>query len=157
VAFPDSNSLTANMHAKNNIAVYHNSSTLHTALEGVDQATRQRIADAAYAGFVAELTQAGYEVVSPEELAHLAPEYTKWTSVPNFSAGRYGTYVAPTGRAVYLLQGDASKRDTSGKMGGFKSSFRVLDRPQAFTRSPYLAYDGKLGIIAVTLVVDYGV
>ncbi len=157
VAFPDENALTANMHAHNNIAVYHNSSTLHTALQGVDQTTRQRIADAAYANFVDELKQAGFEVVGRDELARLAPEYSTWTAVPNFTLGRYGAYVAPTGRAVYFLQGDTAKRDVSGKKGQLMSPFRVLDRPQAFTRSPYLAYDGKLGIIAVTLVIDYGV
>ena len=157
VAFPGENSLTANMHAKNNIAVYHNSSTLHTALMGVDQATRQRIADAAYANFVDELKQAGYEVVGHDELARLTPEYATWTAAPNFSEGRYGVYVAPTGRAVYFLQGDTAKRDISGKKGQLLSPFRALDRPQAFTRSPYLAYDGKLGVLAVTLVIDYGV
>lgn len=157
VAFPDENSLTANMHAHNNIAVYHNSSTLHTVLQGVDQATRQRIADAAYTSFVDELKQAGFEVVSRDELAKLTPEYTTWTSVPNFSQERYGAYVAPTGRAVYLLQGDTAKRDVSGKKGQLLSPFRALDRPQAFTRSAYLAHDGNLGIIAVTLVIDYGV
>jgi len=157
VAFPDENSLTANMNTHNNIATYHNSSTLHTALQGVDQATRQRIADAAYAGFVSELKQAGYEVVEAAELARLAPEYSTWTAVPNFSQGRYGAYVAPTGRSVYFLQGDTAKRDISGKKGQLLSPFRVLDRPQALTRSPYLAYDAKLGVIAVTLVIDYGV
>ena len=157
VAFPDENSLTANMNTHNNIAVYHNSSTLHTALQGVDQATRQRIADAAYASFVSELQQAGYEVVERAELARLAPEYSTWTSVPNFSRGRYGAYVAPTGRSVYFLQGDTAKRDVSGKKGQLLSPFRVLDRPQAFTRSAYLAHDANLGIIAVTLVIDYGV
>ena len=157
VAFPGENSLTANMHAHNNIAVYHNSSTLHTVLQGMDQAVRQRIADAAYANFVDELKQAGYDVVEREELARLTPEYSTWTAAPNFSPGRFGTYVAPTGRAVYFLQGDTAKRDVSGKKGQLLSPFRALDRPQAFTRSPYLAYDGKLGIIAVTLVVDYGV
>ena len=157
VAFPDENALTANMHAKNNIAVYHNSSTLHTALQGVDQATRQRIADAAYANFVAELKQAGYEVVGPDELTKLAPEYATWTAAPSFSAGRFGAYVAPTGRSVYFLQGDTAKRDISGKKGQLLSPFRALDRPQALTRSPYLAHDGNLGIIAVTLVIDYGV
>ena len=157
VAFPDENSLTANMNTHNNIAVYHNSSTLHTALQGVDQATRQRIADAAYANFVTELKQAGYEVVERAELARLAPEYSTWTAVPNFSAGRYGVYVAPTGRSVYFLQGDTAKRDVSGKKGQLLSPFRVLDRPQAFTRSAYLAHDANLGIIAVTLVIDYGV
>lgn len=157
VAFPDENSLTANMNAKNNIAVYHNSSTLHTALQGVDQATRQHIADAAYADFVAELKQAGYEVVERDELTRLAPEYATWTAVSNFTQGRYGAYVAPTGRSVYFLQGDTAKRDVSGKKGQLLSPFRALDRPQAFTRSPYLAYDAKLGVIAVTLVIDYGV
>jgi hypothetical protein len=157
VAFPDENSLTANMNTKNNITAYHKSSTLHTTLKGVDQATRQRIADAAYADFVAELKQAGYEVVERDELAKLAPEYLTWTAVPNFSQGRYGVYVAPTGRSVYFLQGDTAKRDISGKKGQLTSPFRALDRPQAFTRSPYLANDGKLGIIAVTLVIDYGV
>ena len=157
VAFPDENALTANMHAHNNIAVYHNSSTLHTALQGVDQATRQRIADAAYASFVDELKQAGFEVVGHDELTRLTPEYATWTAAPNFIQGRYGAYVAPTGRAVYLLQGDTAKRDISGKKGQLLSPFRALDRPQAFTRSPYLAHDGNLGIIAVTLVIDYGV
>ena len=157
VAFPEENSLTANMNTHNNIAVYHNSSTLHTTLQGVDQATRQRIADAAYASFVGELKQAGYDVVEAAELARLAPEYSTWTAVPNFSQGRYGAYVAPTGRSVYFLQADTAKRDISGRKGQMLSGFRVLDRPQALTRSPYLAYDAKLGIIAVTLVIDYGV
>lgn len=157
VAFPDENSLTANMHAQNNIAVYHNSSTLHTVLQGIDQATRQRIADAAYIGFVTELKAAGYEIVERDELTRLAPEYSSWTAAPNFSQGRYGAYVAPTGRSVYFLQGDTAKRDVSGKKGQLMSPFRALDRPQAFTRSAYLAHDAKLGIIAVTLVIDYGV
>ena len=157
VAFPDENSLTANMNTHNNIAAYHNSSTLHTTLQGLDQAIRQRIADAAYAGFVDELKLAGYEVAGPDELARLAPEYKTWTAVPNFSQGRYGAYVAPTGRSVYFLQGDTAKRDVSGKKGQLFSPFRALDRPQAFTRSAYLAHDANLGIIAVTLVLDYGV
>ena len=157
VAFPDENSLTANMNAHNNIATYHNSSTLHTVLQGLDQTTRQRIADAAYAGFVSELKQAGYDVVERAELARLAPEYSTWTSLPNFSSGRYGPYVAPTGRSVYFLQGDTAKRDVSGKKAQLLSPFRALDRPQAFTRSPYLAHEANLGIIAVTLVIDYGV
>ena len=157
VAFPDENSLTANMRTHNNIAVYHNSSTLHTTLLGVDPAMRQRVADAAYAGFIEELQKAGYEVVSAEELAKLTPEFTTWASVPNFSKGRFGTYVAPTGRVVRFLQGDTAKRDLSGRKAEMFAAFRVLDRPQAMTRSPYLAHDGNLGIIAVTLVLDYGV
>ncbi len=170
VAFPDENSLTASLHTKPSSSTsngyymsvttttsFHKTSTLHTTLQGVDHATRQRIADAAYANFVAELGRAGYEVVSSDELAKLAPEYTTWKSMPNFTKGRYGEYVAPTGHSVYFLQGDAAKRDISGKKAQLFLPFRALDRPQAMTRSPYLAHDANLGIIAVTLVIDYGV
>jgi hypothetical protein len=170
VAFPNENSLTASLHTKPSSTTsngyymsvttttsFHKTSTLHTTLQGVDHATRQRIADSAYATFVEELQHAGYEVVSAEELTKLAPEYATWKSMPNFTQGRYGEYVAPTGRSVYFLQGDAAKRDVSGKKAQLFLPFRALDRPQAMTRSPYLAYDAKLGIIAVTLVIDYGV
>jgi hypothetical protein len=170
VAFPDENSLTASLNTKPSSTTstgyyttvttttsFHKTSTLHTKLRGVDQATHQRIADAAYAGFVEELKSAGYEVVPTEELAKLTPEYLTWKSQPNFTKGRYGEYVAPTGRSVYFLQGDAAKRDVSGKKAQLFLPFRALDRPQAMTRSPYLAFDGHLGIIAVTLVIDYGV
>ncbi|MDB6095186.1 MAG: hypothetical protein JWM32_2748 [Verrucomicrobia bacterium] len=170
VAFPDENSLTSSLRAKNRTSTstgyyttvttttsFHKSSTLHTTMTGLDHATQQRIADAAYADFVEELKKAGYEVVSVEELARLTPEFTTWASIPNFSKGRYGTYVAPTGRALRFLQGDAAKRDVSSKSAELFMPFRAWDRPQALTRSPYLAYDGKLGILAVTMVVDYGV
>lgn len=102
-------------------------------------------------------TDRRYEVVERDELSRLAPEYAKWTAQPNFSQRRYDAYVAPTGRSAYLLQGDSTKRDTSGKKGQLFTPFRALDRPEAFTRSPYLAHEGKIGIVAVTLVIDYGV
>ncbi len=130
--------------------------SMNTSLTGVDRATQQRIADEAYAMFVAQLTAAGYEVVDAAGLAAAAPEYATWPAVPNYSTGRYGTYVAPTGRQLYWLQGDTDKRDTSGRFGSFGASMRVFDSPVAFKRSPYIAHDGKLGIVAVTLVVDYG-
>ena len=170
VAFPTSNSLTSRLASKTHTSTssgyyvsvtttttFHKTSTLHTTMEGLDHDTQQRIADAAYADFVEELKRAGYEVVSPEELTRLAPEFATWSSVANFSTGRYGTYVAPTGRALRFLSGDTAQRDISSKSGELFSPFRAWDRPQALTRSPYLAHDAKLGIIAVTLVVDYGV
>lgn len=157
VAFPSENKYTAvtKGHAGNMSTSMEG--TLNTTLKGVDQATQQRITDKAYALFVEQLKTAGYEVVDQVELARLAPEFGKWEALPNFSPGRYGAYVAPTGQSVRFLQGDVAKRDTSGFMGQQMSMFRGLDRPLAFLRSPYLAHDGGLGIIAVTLVVDYGV
>jgi hypothetical protein len=130
---------------------------MDTTMTGVDHATQQRITDQAYALFVEQLQGAGYEVVDQAGLTQLAPEFGKWASIPNFSQGRYGTYVAPTGRSLRFLQGDTAKRDTSGVFGVQNTAFRVFDTPPAFARSPYIAHDGKIGIIAVTLVVDYGV
>ncbi len=169
VAFPNENVQSAKTKRSDSFAFYsaigtamkrtitrEKSAYQHTTIDGVDPATRQRIADAAYADFVAQLTAAGYEVVSADDLAKLTPEYTTWTTTPNFSDGRFGSYVAPTGRNVYWLMGDQAKRDTSSQWDKQATMFRALDRTQAYQRSPYLAHDGKIGIIAVTLVVDYG-
>ena len=157
VAFPDDNVFSANMHNKGGGFRFDAKSTMHTTMSGVDRDTRQRIADAAYAAFVADLKAAGIDVIDAAGLAALTPEYATWTSQPNFATGRFGSYVAPTGRAVYFLQADADKRDVSGQLGQMGTIFRTAERPQAFARSAYLAYNGKIGIIAVRLVVDYGV
>jgi hypothetical protein len=133
------------------------SASQHTQISGIDQATRQRIADAAYADFVSQLGKAGYEVIDAAGLAKLAPEYATWTAQPNFSEGRYGTYVAPTGRNVYWLRSDTSKGDSQGNLNKTAAAFQGFDMPQAFQRSPYLAAAGKIGVIAVTMVVDYGI
>ena len=156
VAFPRENHYTANTKGSNSIFSHAAKASMQTTMTGVDKATQQRIADRAYALFVAQLKDAGYEVVDQPGLAQAAPEYATWEALPNFSEGRFGAYVAPTGMSVRFLQGDAAKRDTSGAWGQQMSVFRVLDKPIAFSRSPYIAHDGKLGIIAVTLVVDYG-
>ncbi|MEO8743621.1 MAG: hypothetical protein ABI365_10580 [Lysobacteraceae bacterium] len=156
VAFPRENHFSANTKGSNSMFSHAAKASMHTTMTGVDQATQQRIADRAYALFVAQLKDAGYEVVDQAGLAQAAPEYATWAALPNFSEGRFGVYVAPTGMSVRFLQGDAAKRDTSGMFGQQIAGFRVLDKPIAFSRSPYIAYDAKLGIIAVTLVVDYG-
>jgi len=125
---------------------------MDTVMTGVDQATQQRIADKAYAVFVQQLIAAGYDLVEPAELARLTPEYATWQPLPNFTQGRFGTYVVPTGRALFFLRGDSTKRDTSGKFGAQVISFRALDNPKANPRSAYWTYtisveyleDGKL-------------
>ena len=157
VAFPDEYRFSANLHKKAGGWVFGAKSTMHTTMTGLEQAAEQRIADAAYANFVADLKAAGFDVVGPDELAKLTPEYASWTAQPNFSRGRFGTYVAPTGRQIYFLRGDGGKRDSSGNMGQLGLAFRAAERPQAFMRSAYIARDGNIGIIAVTMVIDYGV
>jgi hypothetical protein len=169
VAFPEQNvqtakattsykfgSLSALGTAMENKVTKTKSAYQHTEITGIDQVTRQHIADAAYADFVARLTQAGYEVVTTDDLTKMAPEYATWTAQPNFSQGRFGTYVAPTGRKVYWMTGDQAKRDPSGQWDKRFNMLSLQDRTQAYNRSPYLANTADIGVIAVTLVIDYG-
>ena len=129
---------------------------MDTSMTGVDAATQQRITDKAFALFKAQLTAAGYEVVDRAALAAAAPEYATWTPAPSFSKGRMGTYVAPTGELLFWNQADTAKRDTSGMFGQINAAWRVADTPVLYKRSPYIAHDGKVGVLTVTLVVDYG-
>ena len=130
--------------------------SMETSMTGIDQATQQRITDKAFALFKSQLTAAGYEIVDRAGLTAAAPEYGTWTPVPSFAQGRFGTYVAPTGELLFWNQADTAKRDTSGMFGMQNASFRVFDTPVLYKRSPYIAHDGKVGIITVTLVIDYG-
>ncbi|WP_295637911.1 hypothetical protein [Novosphingobium sp.] len=158
VAFPDENHLVAKTSGHAGGFVSSARSDLRTTMTGVDRATRQRIADQAYKTFVAQLTAAGYEVVEAPELARLAPEYATWTPQPNFSQGRFGTYVAPTGRSLFWWPGDTMKRNATGAFDYSMSALQMMtDRPQAFGRTPMVGYIAQVGTIAVTLVVDYGV
>lgn len=159
VAFPDEFELQAKSSGHRGMFFGSKSSTMHTRLTGIDLAARQRITDAAYADFVAQLTAAGFEVLTPSALAAAAPEYGSWTSEPNGAQGRWGTYLAPAGMTVRFMPGDKAKR-TSGKGGigaDMSLGFRGFDRPPAFSRSPYVARDANVTAIAVQLVVDYGV
>jgi hypothetical protein len=160
VAFPDENHLVASTSGHSSVLGLSSSAKtdLRTTMTGVDHATRQRIADSAYKTFVAQLTAAGYEVVSNDELMRLAPKYAAWTAEPNFSQGRYGTYVAPTGRSLFWLQGDQMKRNAGGAMSqSFAMLGMMTDNPQAQSESTFVAKDANVGVLAVTVVVDYGV
>ena len=158
VAFPDENHLVANTSGHSGGFSSSAKADLQTTMTGVDRPTRQRIADQAYKTFVEQLTAAGYEVVDTAELTRLAPEYATWTPEPNFSQGRFGTYVAPTGHSLYWWQGDKMSRNRTSaldySLGGIKM---MTDKPQAYGRTPMVAYAAQVSALAVTLVVDYGV
>ncbi len=63
VAFPHENHFTAYTRGHNSLFSSAAKASMRTTMTGVDQATQQRITDKAYALFVAQLTEAGYEVV----------------------------------------------------------------------------------------------
>ena len=155
VAFPDEFEIKAQSSGTLAGLGMHRSATLHTRLVGMDLATRQRIADAAYADFVAELKAAGFDVMDHAALVAAAPEIASWTSVPNGYQGRFGTYVAPTGMAVYPLSGDTKMRQTSGMFRQLNLAMNFAAASQAYKRSAYVARDANTYVLAVSLVVDY--
>ncbi len=157
VEFPDEFDLKAVSSGSNGFMASRNSATLHTRLVGMDLAARQRIADAAYADFVGQLKAAGFEVMDHAALLAAAPEMSTWTTLPNGSPGRFGTYVAPSGLAVYPMNGDARKRETSGMFHQLNQIASLANTSQAYKRSAYVARDADTYVLAVSMVVDYAV
>ena len=133
------------------------SANLTTHLVGMDLASRQRIADAAYADFVEELKAAGFEVIDHAALLAAAPEISTWTSMPNGWQGRFGTYLAPAGMAVYPMSGDTKKRQSGGMFHQLNLVANMAATSQAYKRSAYVARDANTYVLAVSIVVDYAV
>ena len=158
VAFPDDYHLKVTSNGSAGSFITHRSSELDTKLVGMDLATRQRITDAAYADFVAELKAAGFDVVDQAALVAAAPEISTWESLPSGTHGRFGTYVAPTGMSVHMMPGDAaSQRATSGMFGSLNLVVSLAGTTQAYKRSAYVARDANSYVLAVSMVVDYAV
>ena len=130
---------------------------LTTHLVGMDLVSRQQIADAAYADFVDELKAAGFEVVDHSGLVAAAPEISTWTTQPNGSQGRFGTYVAPTGMSVYPMSGDTKQRESSGMFRQMNLIVNMAATSQAYKRSAYVARDANTYVLAISMVVDYAV
>lgn len=159
VEFPDEYRLQATSSGSAGNMVSHRSATLNTRLVGMDLATRQKIADVAYADFVAELKAAGFDVMDHAALIAAAPEMASWASLSNGSQGRFGTYVAPTGFVVYPMSGDTNKRKPGGggMFGQLNQVVSMAATSQAYKRSAYVARDANTYVLAVSMVVDYAV
>ena len=157
VEFPDEYNLEARSSGKAGSMASVRTAKLTTRLVGMDLASRQRIADAAYADFVNELKAAGFEVVDHAALVAAAPEISTWTTQPNGSQGRFGTYVAPTGMSVYPMSGDTKQRESSGMFRQMNLIVNMAATSQAYKRSAYVARDANTYVLAVSLVVDYAV
>ena len=157
VEFPDEYHLEAKSSGTAGSMGSAYSANLTTHLVGMDLASRQRIADAAYADFVEELKAAGFEVIDHAALLAAAPEISTWTSMPNGYQGRFGTYMAPSGMAVYPMSGDTKKRQSSGMFRQLNQVVTMAATSQAYKRSAYVARDANTYVLAVSIVVDYGV
>lgn len=97
-------------------------STSSIALElQLDQKAMQELTDQAYAKFLKDLTELGYEVIDPPKLAALSPEYKKYVegdkmkSSPQDIDGQFMEF-APTGMKLEL-PGQEVKKNTFANFG----------------------------------------
>ena len=123
-------------------------------LTGVDQATRQAIADAAYADFVSGLRAAGYDVVDRDVLlsseafsgakTHATPYETNDSSL---AVGADITYYVPSefGGKIRIFMSDAL--GTGGALG--------WSNPSSAASKFAHERDGSIRVLAVNYLVDF--
>ena len=108
------------------------SNSAYVHLKGVDDALLQRLTDAAYAAFVADLGAAGIEVVGPDKLAADA-EYEpvlrvgKPSGEPLETKDSLSRFFAPSGGRVYQLL-RRTDQDRQGFGSGFTTAFADMKK-----------------------------
>jgi hypothetical protein len=127
-------------------------------LVGVDRALMQKIADAIYADFLKQATARGYTVVESSSLLKTSAAYAALTSAENFSVGRLGTFVIPTGQRSVALASDARAKEEKGT-GGFAARFNIVSdqvaKTPAYDVFPVAADQAGAPVLAVTIAVNF--
>lgn len=135
------------------------SAAISGSLEGLDQATMQRIADAIYADFLKQAAAHGLTITDSVQLALKAPSYKALAHSANFEQGRMGTMVIPTGQGSVALAEDGSEKTNKGSKGMFAqlkqkgaTDFATAEANKAF---PAAAKEAGMPVVGVTMVVNF--
>ena len=127
-------------------------------LTGVDRALMQKIADEVYADFLKQASTRGYTVIDSASLMKTSAAYAALTPAENFSTGRLGTFVIPTGQRSVTLPSDARAREDKGS-GGFAARFNMLSdqtaKSPAYDAFPVAAEQAGAPVLAVTIAVNF--
>ena len=127
-------------------------------LVGVDRALMQKIADAIYADFLKQAAARGYTVVESSSLLKTSAAYAALSPAENFSVGRLGTFVIPTGQRSVGLASDARAKEEKGT-GGFAARFNVVSdqvaKTPAYDAFPVSADQAGAPVLAVTIAVNF--
>jgi hypothetical protein len=127
-------------------------------LVGVDRALMQKIADAIYADFLKQAAARGYTVIESSALVKTAAAYAALTPAENFTPGRMGTFVIPTGQRSVALASDARAKEEKGT-GGFAARFNMISdqvaKSPAYDAFPVAADQAGAPVLAVTIAVNF--
>lgn len=135
------------------------SAAMSGSLEGLDQATMQKIADQVYAEFLKQGAARGLTFVDSQTLAQTSARYKAMATTPNYEEGRLGTVVIPTGQQSVPLSEDRSEKANKGSKGMFAmyknmgaADFATAEANKAF---PEIAKEVGMPVIGVTIVVNF--
>lgn len=134
------------------------SSLMSGTLVGVDHALMQKITDAIYADFLKQAAAKGYTVTESTQLAQNSASYKAMATATNFSEGRLGTIVIPTGQTSVPLPADNSAKldkGAQGFMSGFKNLGNQMATAEANKAFPAAAKESGTPILGVTIVVNF--
>ena len=127
-------------------------------LVGVDRALMQKIADAIYADFLKQAAARGYTVVESSSLLKTSAAYAALNPAENFTVGRLGTFVIPSGQRSVALASDARAKEEKGT-GGFAARFNIVSdqvaKAPAYEAFPVAADQAGVPILAVTIAVNF--
>ncbi|MES2152333.1 MAG: hypothetical protein V4508_21345 [Pseudomonadota bacterium] len=127
-------------------------------LVGVDHALMQKITDKIYADFVQHANAKGYTVIDSVALATTAPAYTALAPMENFTVGRLGTFVIPSGQRSVALASDSRAKEEKGT-GGFAARFNIvsdqLAKSPASDAFPVVAKQADAAVLGVTIVANF--
>jgi hypothetical protein len=127
-------------------------------LAGVDHALMQKIADAVYADFLKQAAAKGYTVIDSSALAKASAAYAALAPSENFTVGRLGTFVIPTGQRSVALASDARAQGEKGT-GGFATRLNMLNdqvaKTPAYEAFPTAANQAGAPVLGVTIVVNF--
>jgi hypothetical protein len=127
-------------------------------LTGVDHALMQKVADAVYADFLKQAAARGYTLIESSSLVKTSAAYAALTPAENFSMGRLGTFVIPTGQRSVTLPSDARAREDKGT-GGFAARFNMVSdqtaKSPAYDAFPVAADQAGAPVLIVTIAVNF--
>ena len=127
-------------------------------LAGLDHALMQKIADEVYADFLKQAAAKGFTVIDSATLAKTAAAYAALTPSENFTVGRLGTFVIPSGQRSVALASDNRAKEEKGT-AGFAARFNMISdqvaKAPAYEAFPVAAGQADATVLGVTIVVNF--
>ncbi|BBP01331.1 hypothetical protein [Sulfuriferula nivalis] len=127
-------------------------------LVGVNHTLMQKIADEIYVEFLKQASAKGYAVIESSALMKTAAAYAALSPSENFTVGRLGTFVIPTGqRSVALAADDRAKEDKG--TAGFAARFNIISdqvaKSPAYEAFPIAAKQTDAAVLGITIVANF--